>query len=160
MQADRDGLRVSLEGAAAYDWRGQVLSPFGGGAIARSILVRAYVESKTGGGELDWRRLGDPTVLGVQTGNATEARWEAILGLPTPEAGTEYRAVLEERELYETDASQATFSESNEADRAQFLPLRDRLVYVDRFPLEFGKNGTLIPRKHIGGAKYEDSNIK
>jgi hypothetical protein len=144
VQADRDGLRIALAGTAGYDWRGQMLSFFTGGPIDRSLLVRAYLEVNTVGGELDWSRVTEPIVLDLETGDSPGARWEAILGLPRPESRTAYRVVLEERELYETDRSQATFGEARPGDEWPFLPLRDRLVYVDHFPLEVA-DGRLVP---------------
>jgi hypothetical protein len=102
--------------------------------------IMAYIESRTKGlsGDLGWEPIDNGVRLASYTGTFSfgnvswqgSVRWPRT-GLP---ANKDYRLVLREYEIYETDADVAEAFSGGGSSIGKFI--RGRLVYTDVFPLD------------------------
>jgi hypothetical protein len=113
---------------------GQVRNPAAGAGHS----VRVYIERRRAGtpGDLGWERDSDDFTLDSYTFSMSpEVFWKGSLRrlLPTKGPANEYRLVIREFEVYDTDplVAERIPGLSNPAQRS----LGERLVYLDIFPL-------------------------
>jgi hypothetical protein len=106
-------------------------------AAGKGRLVNAYVEQrkKPKLGDLGWQMLGDATYLQPYTQSSTPDIVYFRGSVPLPASfgdSTEYRLVVEEREIFETDL---TILEPGLPVDGPTGAYRTRLVYLDTLPL-------------------------
>lgn len=134
-------VRVTVDGASPYDRAGTRVGT-GSAAIKASREVTARVERvpRTATGGLDWQPVGSTVRLNWELIGAREA-WTTFLALPPVTADSDYRIVVEEWELHESDTQEADLMMPGPGFQ---VPMRRRPIYMDHFPLQI-KNNILVP---------------
>ncbi|SHG23281.1 hypothetical protein [Streptoalloteichus hindustanus] len=126
------GLRVTLAGPTTSNELGRRV---GGGvaAVAGSRRVTATLQSRAslGAGELDWQPVGNPVPLSCRADGAGFA-WSADIPAPDTALLTQYRLLVEEHELHQSDVDTAT---ETVTVAGQPVPVARRLVHADRVAL-------------------------
>lgn len=135
-----DRLDVRLRGPATYNELGGIS---GTGAVAAAASRRVEVSLQTraslGEDDMDWRQAGAPVELSCAA-EGDGFVWSGGVTAPTGQVLTLYRLLVQEYELYRTDADTAT---DTVTVNGRALPAARRLVHADYFGLTVGLLGRL-----------------
>ncbi|MER5299271.1 hypothetical protein ABT039_07365 [Streptomyces lasiicapitis] len=137
-EGDRLGIRMT--GPATYNELGEIS---GTGAVAaaasRRVVVTLQTRASLGEDDMDWKQAGTPVELACKAEGGGFV-WSGGPTAPTGQLLTLYRLLVQEYELYRTDADTAT---DTVTVNGQAVPAARRLVHADYFGLTVGLLGRI-----------------
>ncbi|EPH45205.1 hypothetical protein ABT390_22420 [Streptomyces aurantiacus] len=137
-EGDRLGIR--LTGPATYNELGEIS---GTGTVAaaasRRVVVSLQTRASLGEDDMDWKQAGAPVELSCAADGGGFV-WSGGITAPAGQVLTLYRLLVQEYELYRTDADTAT---DTVTVNGQAVPAARRLVHADYFGLTVGLLGRL-----------------
>ncbi|WP_055565349.1 hypothetical protein [Streptomyces atriruber] len=137
---DGDRLTVRLAGPATYNELGE-LSGTGVAAAAASRRVVVTLQSRATlqTDEMDWKQAGAPVELACRAEGGAFV-WDGGIAVPGVQLLTSYRLLVQEYELYRTDADTAT---DTLTVNGTAVPAARRPVHADYFGLSVGVLGRI-----------------
>jgi hypothetical protein len=143
---DSHALRVTLAGAATFNDLGR---QWGSGqtAVAASHQVIVSVQTRPQDDDLAWQPTGSSGELTYQLVNG-QSIWTGDLVPPIADLLADYRLMVEEYELYRSDAETKQL-ERTPPGAQQPIPIGRRLIHLDTFDLEIGLGGILTIKVNL-----------
>ncbi|WAL99815.1 hypothetical protein [Streptomyces sp. Je 1-369] len=137
---DGDRLTVRLAGPATYNELGE-LSGTGvtAAAASRRVVVTLQSRATLQTDEMDWKQAGTPAELTCRADGGSFV-WVGGVPLPDVQLLTSYRLLVQEYELYRTDADTAT---DTLTVNGTAVPAARRPVHADYFGLSVGVLGRI-----------------
>ncbi|GAA4818912.1 hypothetical protein [Streptomyces ziwulingensis] len=131
--------RLRLSGPTTFNHLGGRAGT-GLAAVAGSRRVRATLQKRTGGDDLDWQPVGDPVDL-TCVPDGTGYAWTVDFPDRPTELLARYRFLVEEHELYQSDEDTAT---DTVVVAGLPVPAARRLIHADHLPVGGGLLGGIV----------------